>query len=70
MLRRYTMRSSDPLYGFWFFEAYYQAFGKQLAAISPKFVPETEAGVDELLSFKADMYVPADTPYLFRPNKT
>ena len=59
MLRhRYTMRGSDPLYGYWFFEAYYQAFGKQLAAISSKFVPETEAGVDELLSFKANMYVP------------
>jgi hypothetical protein len=52
------MRGSDPLYGYWFFEAYYQAFGKQLAAISPKFVPETEAGVDELLSFQAEMYVP------------
>ena len=58
MLRRYTMRGSDPIYGYWFFEAYYQAFGKQLAAISPKFVPETEAGVDELLSFQAEMYVP------------
>ena len=52
------MRGSDPIYGYWFFEAYYQAFGKQLAAISPKFVPETEAGVDELLSFQAEMYVP------------
>ncbi len=52
------MRGSDPLYGYWFFEAYYQAFGKQLAAISHKFVPQTEAGVDELLSFQAEMYVP------------
>ncbi len=52
------MRCSDPLYCYWFFEAYYQAFGKQLAAISRKFEPETEAGVDELLSFKANMYVP------------
>ena len=51
------MRSSAPLYGYWFFEAYYQAFAKQLSTISRKFVPETEAGVDELLSYKADMYV-------------
>ena len=58
MLRRHTMSGSDPLYGYWFFEAYYQAFAKQLSAISRKFVPETEADVDELLSFKADMYVP------------
>ena len=52
------MRASDPLYGYWFFEAYYQALGKQLSAISRKFVPETEDGVDELLSFEADMCVP------------
>jgi hypothetical protein len=58
VLYRYTVRASDPLYGYWFFEAYYQAFAKQLSAISRKFVPETEADVDELLSFKADMYVP------------
>ncbi len=54
-MHRYTMRKSDPLYGYWFFEAYYEAFAKQLAAISPKFVPRTAAGVEELLSFKADM---------------
>ena len=60
------MRKTDPLYGYWFFEAYYMAFGKHLSAISPKFVPDTEAGVDELLSFKATMYV----PYLIRPKNT
>jgi hypothetical protein len=58
VLYRYTVRASDPLYGYWFFEAYYQAFAKQLSTICRKFVPETEAGVDELLSYKADMYVP------------
>jgi hypothetical protein len=52
------MRGSDPLYGYWFFEAYYQALAKQLSAISRKFVPEIEAGVDELLSFQAEMYFP------------
>jgi hypothetical protein len=45
-------------YCYWFFKAYYQALGKQLSVISPKFVPGTEAGVDELLLFKADMYCP------------
>jgi hypothetical protein len=54
-MHRYNVRKSDPLYGFWFFWAYYEAFAKQLRAISPKFVPTTAAGVDELLSFKANM---------------
>ena len=49
------MRESDPIYGFWFFEAYYQSFGKQLSIISRKFMPETEAAVKELMSFTADM---------------
>ena len=72
------MRGSDPLYGYWFFEAYYQAFAKQLSAISRKFVPETEAGVDELLTEPLvvpgrdvrPLHWPADTPYLIRPNNT
>jgi hypothetical protein len=55
---RYTVRKSDPLYSFWFFEGYYKSFGKQVSLISPKFMPDTAAGVDELLSFKADMYAP------------
>ena len=49
------MKKDDPLYGYWFFEAYYEAFAKQLGAISPKFVPTTSAGVEQLLSFKANM---------------
>jgi hypothetical protein len=51
----YSMRESDLIYGFWFFEAYYRSFGKQLSIISRKFMPETEAAVEELLSFTADM---------------
>ena len=49
------MRKTDPIYGYWFFEAYYETFVKQLAMISPKFVPTTAAEVEELLSFKVDM---------------
>ena len=49
------MRKNDPIYGYWFFEAYYESFAKQLGSISPKFVPTTIAGIDELLSFKANM---------------
>ena len=40
---RYTVRPSDPIYGFWFFEAYYESFGKQLSLISTKFKPETDS---------------------------
>jgi hypothetical protein len=45
----------DPLYGFWFFEAYYQAFNDQLSVLSKKFNPTREADVEELLSFTAVM---------------
>jgi hypothetical protein len=57
LLHSYTPRASDPLYEFWFFEAYYELFAKQLTSISSKFAPSTAAGVEELrlLSFKADM---------------
>jgi hypothetical protein len=55
VLYRYSVRSADPIYGFWFFEAYYESFGKQLSMISPKFIPETDAAVEELLLFKANM---------------
>jgi hypothetical protein len=57
LLRRYTPRAFGPLYGFkfWFFEAYYESFAKQLSSISSKFVPSMAAGVEELLSLKADM---------------
>jgi hypothetical protein len=58
---RYTLRKTDPLYGYWFFEAYYESIGKQLSLISPKFMPETASGVAELLSFKASMYAPDTT---------
>jgi hypothetical protein len=58
---RYTLRKTDPLYGYWFFEAYYESIGKQLSLISPKFMPETATGIEELLSFKASMYAPYTT---------
>jgi hypothetical protein len=55
VLHRYTLREKDPLYGYWFFEAYYMSFVRQLSVLSTKFNPQTEAQVDELLSFKASM---------------
>ncbi len=61
MLHRYTSCKTDPLYGYWFFEAYYESSGKQLSLSTPKFMPETAAGVVELLLFKASMYAPYTT---------
>ncbi len=55
LLHRYAPRASDPLYGFWFFEAYYKSFEKQLTSISSKFAPSMAADVEQLLSFKGDM---------------
>jgi hypothetical protein len=55
LLHRYNPRKNDPIYGYWFFEAYYESFAKQLVIISPKFAPTTAAGLEELLPFKADM---------------
>ncbi len=55
VMHRYTLRDKDPLYGFWFFEAYYQAFVDQLSVLSKKFNPTREADVEELLSFTALM---------------
>ncbi len=34
---------------------WFESFAKELAKLSPKFAPTTPAGVEELLSFKADM---------------
>ena len=58
MQHRYTLRKTDPLYGYWFFEAYYMSIGKHLTLISPKFMPDTADRVGELLPFKANMYAP------------
>ena len=68
MPHRYTLRNSDPLYGYWFFEAYYNSIGKQLSIISPKFMPETEAQVIELLSFQANMYALTYLLFLINTN--
>ncbi len=55
VLHMYTTCSSDLLYGYWFFEVYYESFGKHMCLISTNFMPETDAGVEELLLFQANM---------------
>ena len=46
----------EPLYGFWFLEAYFESFAKQLGTISPNQQHLlTNSDVQGLLSFKANM---------------
>jgi hypothetical protein len=52
---RYALRKSDPVYGYWFYRFYCEAFADPLSKRSNKFVPETDEAVDELLSFQVEM---------------
>jgi hypothetical protein len=52
---RYAVRKSDPLYGYWFFKFYYEAFAEPLQILSKKFRPETESAIDELLDLQVDV---------------
>ena len=53
---RYALRKSDPLYGYWFFRFYYEVFAEPLQSLSnlKKFLPETDAAIEELLSFRVE----------------
>ena len=46
---RYALRKSDPL---WFFRFYYEVFADPFQTLSKKFLPETDAAIEELLSFR------------------
>ncbi len=45
------------MYGYWFYRFYYAVFAEPLSKISRKFVPVSDAGVDELLSFQVEVEV-------------
>jgi hypothetical protein len=49
---RYVLRKSDPLYGYWFFRFYYEVFAEPLQTLSKNFLPESDAAIEELLSFR------------------
>jgi hypothetical protein len=49
---RYALRKSDPLYVYWLFRFDYEMFAEQLQTLSKKFLPETNAAIEELLSFR------------------
>ena len=52
---RYALRKSDPLYGYWFFRFYYEVFAEPLQTLSKKFLPVTDAAIEELLSFRVEV---------------
>ena len=45
------------MYGYWFYRFYHDVFAEPLSELSKKFVPETEAAVDELISFQVEVEV-------------
>jgi hypothetical protein len=48
---RYALCKSDPLYGYWVFR-FYEVFAEHLQTLSKQFLPETDAAIEELLSFR------------------
>jgi hypothetical protein len=52
---RYALRKSDPLYGYWFFRFYYEVFAEHLQTLIKKFLLETDAAIEELLSFRMEV---------------
>jgi hypothetical protein len=52
---RYALRKSDPLYGYWFFKFYDEAFAEPLQILSKKFRPETESAIDERLNVQVEV---------------
>ena len=49
------MRKNDPLYGYCFFQFYYEAFVEPLRTFNNKFFPATDAAIDELLAFQVEV---------------
>jgi hypothetical protein len=52
---RYALRKRDPLYGYWIFRFYLEVFAEPLQTLSKIFLPETNAAIEELLSFRVEV---------------
>ena len=55
-VRRYFIRSAQPIYGFWFYYIWENVVGLALEDINPKSNPKTASEVDELLATEIGMY--------------
>ena len=49
---RHAFRTSQPIYGFWYYYMIHNAIGIELQKILPKFVPRNAKEVDALLDCK------------------
>jgi hypothetical protein len=52
---RYALHIIDPVYGFWVFQLYYEAFAEPHQSLSRKFLPETKEAFEELMSFEVEV---------------
>jgi len=56
-VRRYFIRSAQPVYGFWLYYMWENVVGPALEDINPKLHPKTASEMDELLAIEIGMYV-------------
>ena len=54
---RHVLRSSQPVYGFWYYFMIHRGIGVSLQKILPKMIPRSNAEVDALLDCKLRVYV-------------
>ena len=54
---RYSLRTSSPIYGWWYFVMLYECVGKTLGQVLPKFPPSTDDEVESLLAINIRVYV-------------
>ncbi len=53
---RYILRTSQPVYGVWYYFMLHRGISTSLQRVLPKYIPRTEADVDELLGCKVFRY--------------
>ena len=49
---RYSLRASTPIYGWWYYYMIYEGVGKCIGQFLPKFPPNTDEEVDQLMELK------------------
>ena len=54
---RYSLKTSSPIYGWWYFVMLYECVGKTLGQVLLKFSPSTDNEVESLLAINIRVYV-------------
>ena len=52
---RYSLRPSNPIYGWWYFFMLFEAVPVQLGKVLPEFPPANEKDVDDLMDLRMCM---------------